>query len=215
MGRGTGLNLHPLAESGFESYHTVMDERRATLLLHCCCGPCSTASIERLRELGYEPVLFYGNSNIHPQQEAERRYEALRKVAGHFNLSIVRHHWDHAAWLEAVAGHELDKERGARCALCFQWNLQEAAEQALRLGIDSFTTTLTVSPHKDSPLIFSIGKHHPGFVAVDFKKRGGYQRSLLLSKELELYRQDYCGCEFSQRGSAKQQQADGHDPHAT
>ncbi len=190
-----------------------MDEQRLPLLLHCCCGPCSTASIERLRELGYEPVLFFGNSNIHPQEEAEHRFEVLREVAGHFNLGVIRHPWDHASWLKSVVGHELDKERGARCALCFQWNLQEAAEEAARLGIAHFTTTLTVSPHKDSPLIFSIGKEIEGFVPVDFKKKGGYQRSIQLSKQLKLYRQDYCGCEFSQRDSTKQQQADGHDAH--
>jgi epoxyqueuosine reductase len=183
------------------------------LLLHCCCGPCSTASIERLRELGYEPVLFYGNSNIYPQQEAERRYETLRQVAEHFSLSLVRHPWNHTAWLQAVGGHEMDREGGERCALCFQWNLREAAEKATRLGIDCFTTTLTVSPYKNSPLIFSIGKHHRGFVAVDFKKKGGYLRSVALSKELGLYRQDYCGCEFSHSGSAKQQQTNGHDAH--
>lgn len=175
------------------------------LLLHCCCGPCSTSSIERLESLGFEPVLFFGNSNIFPPEEAERRFDALRTVADHFSLRIIKGEYDHHQWLKEIDGHEKDPERGERCAICFAFNLREAAEEAQRQGIGYFTTTLTVSPHKDSTVIFAIGDSWDEFEAIDFKKKGGYQRSLELSRELELYRQDYCGCEFSVRPSRKQQ----------
>ena len=175
------------------------------LLLHCCCGPCSTSSIEMLRELGYEPVLFFGNSNIFPEEEALRRFDALKVVADHFSLRLIHQEYNHEAWRKEIAGHEQDAEKGERCAICFSYNLREAAQEALRQGIPYFTTTLTVSPHKSSPLIFTIGDTWDEFVAVDFKKKGGYQRSLELSRLLELYRQDYCGCEFSMRPLRQQQ----------
>ncbi|MDD2296512.1 MAG: epoxyqueuosine reductase QueH [Sphaerochaetaceae bacterium] len=169
------------------------------LLLHCCCGPCSTSSIERLREEGYEPILFFGNSNIFPPEEAEKRFKALRVVADHFALKIIHQPYNHTSWLHAIKGHEQDPEQGQRCAICFAYNLAEAAQEAKRLGIPYFTTTLTVSPHKNSPLIFKVGKHWDNFVALNFKKKGGFQRSLELSRMLNLYRQDYCGCEFSKQ----------------
>jgi epoxyqueuosine reductase len=193
----------------------VMETKRTPLLLHCCCGPCSTASIERLRELNYEPILFFGNSNIFPLQEANRRYQALEQVANYFQLQLIRKPWEHSAWREAVVGHEDDLEKGERCAICFNWNLKEARAQALRLGIVHFTTTLTVSPHKNSPLIFSIGQDLEGFLQFDFKKKGGYQRSIELSKELGIYRQQYCGCEFSLRDSMQKKQTERHDGHSS
>jgi len=172
---------------------------KTPLLLHCCCGPCSTSSIERLRGMGYEPVLFYGNSNIHPPEENQKRFEALEQVANHFSLRLIRHEYNHRSWLKEITGHEADPEKGQRCAICFAYNLREAAAEAYRQGIGHFTTTLTVSPHKNAPLIFSIGETWDEFVPVDFKKKAGYQRSIELSRLLELYRQDYCGCEFSRR----------------
>ena len=169
------------------------------ILVHVCCGPCSTASIERLLSEGYEPVLFFSDSNIFPYEEFMKRYENLLIVAHHYGLSVILDEWDHDAWLDAVKGHEADREHGERCLLCFRFNLARAAEKARELGIDSFTTTLTVSRFKSSPAIFSIGEQFPGFEKIDFKKKDGFNRSILLSKSLGLYRQDYCGCEFSLR----------------
>jgi predicted adenine nucleotide alpha hydrolase (AANH) superfamily ATPase len=183
------------------------------LLLHCCCGPCSTSSIERLRHEGYEPVLYFGNSNIFPPEEASRRLDALKSVADHFSLRLIQGEYDHLRWLKEVRGHEGDPERTERCAICFAYNLREAALEAQRQGISHFTTTLTVSPHKDTSVIFTIGRTWDEFVALDFKKKGGFQRSIELSGQLGLYRQGYCGCEFSRRPSGEQQQAPGHDSH--
>lgn len=190
-------DAEPLAQTVAARYSFPMEQK--PLLLHCCCGPCSSGSIERLRELGYEPVLFFGNSNIFPPEEADRRYEALRTVADHFSLRLIRSAYDHDAWRASVPGHERDPEGGARCAICFGRNLRETAEQADRLGFHWFTTTLSISPRKSSSLIFTIGKTYEGFVPVDFKKKGGFQRSIAVSRMLGLYRQNYCGCEFSRR----------------
>lgn len=167
------------------------------LLLHCCCGPCSTSSIERLNELGYEVHMFYSNSNIYPKEEWEKRFGELEKVGEHFHLPIIKKEYHHDSWLEKVKGHEDDKEGQARCAICFEYNLQLAATEAKVRGFSYFTTTLSVSPHKRSLTIFSIGEKKGGFVPIDFKKKGGFYRSIELSKMLNLYRQDYCGCEFS------------------
>ena len=168
-------------------------------MLHVCCGPCSTSSIERLLSEGYEPVLFFSDSNIFPYEEFVKRYENLLKVAEHYNLPVILDEWKHDEWLEAVRGHEGDREHGERCSLCFHFNLGKAAAKARELGIDEFTTTLTVSRFKKSSAIFQEGKDYPGFAEIDFKKKDGFNRSIVLSRELGLYRQSWCGCEFSRR----------------
>ncbi len=169
------------------------------ILLHVCCGPCSTSSVERLLQEGYEPVLFFSDSNIFPYEEFMKRYENLLIVARHYGLQVILDEWNHEKWLEAVRGHEKDKEHGERCSLCFHFNLARTAEKARELGIDEFTTTLTVSRFKNSRKIFSEGADFEGFREFDFKKKDGFNRSIILSKELGLYRQAWCGCEFSRR----------------
>ena len=174
--------------------HLLMGKR---ILLHVCCGPCSTSSIERLIQEGYEPVLFFSDSNIFPYEEFVKRYENLLIVAEHYKLQVILDEWDHTKWLEAVKGHELDREHGERCSLCFHFNLERAARKAEELGLDEFTTTLTVSRFKNSKKIFAEGDSFKGFKEFDFKKKDGFNRSIILSKELGLYRQTWCGCEFS------------------
>ena len=169
------------------------------LLLHVCCGPCSTSSIERLEKLGYEVHMFYSNSNIYPEKEWEKRYEEVKKVGNYFHRPTIKTEYNHESWLQKVKGHEHDKEGKERCAICFEHNLQLAAIEAKNRGFSYFTTTLSVSPHKKSITIFSIGEKEEGFVPIDFKKKGGFYRSIELSNMLDLYRQDYCGCEFSMR----------------
>ena len=168
------------------------------ILVHCCCGPCATSSLQRLLDEGYDPVLVYGNSNIWPQEENDVRYQNLLKVAGHFGgLQVIRQDYDHERWLEFVKGLENEPEGGARCLKCFEYNLRCAHEEAVRLGIDCFTTTLTVSRFKNSSNIFKVGSAFEGFEPIDFKKKDGFARSCEMAKELGLYRQQYCGCEFS------------------
>ena len=136
-----------------------------------------------------------------PMRNSEKRYENLLIVAEHYNLEVILDDWDHEAWREAVKGHENDPEHGGRCSLCFHFNLERTARKAEELGIDEFATTLTVSRFKKSESIFREGREFPGFREIDFKKKDGFNRSIILSKELGLYRQNYCGCEFSRRDS--------------
>ncbi|MDY0288633.1 MAG: epoxyqueuosine reductase QueH [Sphaerochaeta sp.] len=172
-----------------------MDDK--DILVHACCGPCSTASIERMLSEGWKPTLFFSNSNIFPQEEADRRYDALQVVAQAYNLPVLRERWDHGPWLEAVEGLHEEREGGRRCEACFAYNLRQASLKAEALGFSHFCTTLTVSRFKNSKTIFSVGEQFPLFEQLDFKKKGGFDRSVVLTRELGLYRQHYCGCEFS------------------
>lgn len=176
-------------------YTLTMQER--DILVHACCGPCSTASIERMLADGWNPTLYFSNSNIFPQEEAERRYAALFQVSVIYNLPLIREVYSHEKWLDAVSGLEQEPEGGKRCEACFAYNLREASAKAEELGFSHFCTTLTVSRFKSSKTIFRVGEQFPLFENLDFKKKGGFDRSLVLSREMGLYRQHYCGCEFS------------------
>jgi len=166
------------------------------ILLHVCCGPCAAHCATELMR-SRDVTLFFSNSNIHPRGEHERRLAEARKLAGILGLPLVEDPYDHESWLRAISGLESMPEKGARCAACFAFSLGRTAGYASANGFAAFTTTLTVSPHKHSPTLFSAGRAHPGFVAVDFKKRDGFGRSMELARRYGLYRQDYCGCEFS------------------
>jgi predicted adenine nucleotide alpha hydrolase (AANH) superfamily ATPase len=157
---------------------------------------------------GRRPVLYYSNSNICTPEEYEKRLESVRNLAGKTGMELIIDPYDHENWLEAAAGLEDEPEGGRRCARCFRFSLSRTFVKAQELGVRHFTTTLTISPHKNSKLIFSIGLEiaapqgkPPGvqFLEIDFKKQGGFQRSVELSKEHGLYRQNFCGCEFSLR----------------
>lgn len=173
------------------------------ILLHVCCAPCSTTGAERLIALGHEIVLFYSNSNIHPEEEYRKRLHEARRLASIHNLGLVEDIYDHQAWLDHIKGYEEAPERGPRCLKCFEYNLERASSAAERLGCTGFTTTLTVSRYKSSKEIFAAGARFPGFLPMDFKKQDGYARSIKLSQDFELYRQGYCGCEFSRKSREK------------
>ena len=170
-----------------------------SILVHVCCGPCATSSVERLLEEGWRPVLFFSDSNIYPEEEFEKRYGSFLTVAEHYSLPYIKDTYDHHAWLEWIKGFEEEKEHGARCTLCFRFNLLRTCQKAKELGIKRFCTTLTVSRFKNSATIFSQGEDLEGFFPMDFKKKDGFAKSCALSKEMGLYRQSWCGCEFSMR----------------
>jgi predicted adenine nucleotide alpha hydrolase (AANH) superfamily ATPase len=167
------------------------------LLLHTCCAPCAAPSAERMVLEGREVILYFSNFNIHPEAEYQKRLEHARQLAQGMNLVIEEDEYDHAEWLAHIQGLENEPEKGKRCEKCFEFSLQRANQMAERLGVESFATTLTLSPHKVSRIIFEIGKQFPRFEPIDFKKKGGFLRSIELSEEFDLYRQTYCGCEFS------------------
>lgn len=175
--------------------------------LHACCGPCASACVPRLKEEGHDAVLVFANSNIDTREEFERRREAAEALARNDGIPFVALPYDHEEWLrEAAAGFEAEPERGRRCERCFRYSLSKVAAYAAANGIDSVTTSLTVSPHKPSAVVFAAGRDAAsgssvGFLENDFKKKNGFLLSVSRTKELGLYRQSYCGCEFSRRGN--------------
>ncbi len=171
------------------------------LLLHCCCAPCSTACIERLKENFEVTVLFY-NPNIDEPEYSRRKDELIRLLNVTGWADILDCDSDSDDFYTAVNGLENEPEGGKRCLECFRLRLEKTARLADEHLFDFFTTTLTVSPLKDSAAINAIGESvskRAKWLHCDFKKRGGYLRSVELSKAYELYRQDYCGCVFSRR----------------
>lgn len=174
------------------------------ILLHTCCAPCTTEVIERLKK--DEIVLFFSNSNIYPKDEYLKRLENAEKISKIYNLKLLVDLYNHEKWLEFIKGLEDEKEGGKRCLKCFEFNLRLAAKKANELNINNFTTTLTISPYKNSKEIFSIAKEiekefSVNFLDIDFKKKEGFKKSIILSNKYNLYRQSYCGCEFSLRRS--------------
>ncbi|MCR5414205.1 MAG: epoxyqueuosine reductase QueH [Kiritimatiellae bacterium] len=173
------------------------------VLLHACCGPCASACVPRLVDEGHEVTLFFSNSNIDTAAEFGRRREAAARLAENDGVGIVTDPYDHGAWLEEAArGFEDAPERGERCARCFRFSLKRAAAYAAAHGYDAFATSLTVSPHKVSRTVFAASAD-PRFMHADFKKKDGFKLSVKRSAELGLYRQSYCGCEFSRQAAAK------------
>ncbi len=174
------------------------------LLLHCCCAPCSSACLERLKENFDITVLFY-NPNIEDEEYERRKAELIRLVKSTGWAQIMDCDHDTAEFYSAVKGLEDLREGGERCFKCFELRLKKTCELAKAGGFDYFTTTLTISPLKNAEKINGIGFALGGdmWLPSDFKKRNGYLRSIELSKEHGLYRQDYCGCIFSERERSK------------
>lgn len=177
-----------------------LDGKR-TLLMHSCCGPCSTACIERLKDYFDITVLYY-NPNIEPLEEYNKRKETQKSVLRRLNIKYMDSDYDNETFRLLTKELKDELEGGKRCTVCFSLRLKETAKCAKENSFDYFTTTLTVSPHKNSELINKLGIEIGEYVGVkflvaDFKKREGYKRSIELSKEFDLYRQNYCGCLYS------------------
>ena len=174
------------------------------LLLHCCCAPCSSACLERLKDHFDITVLFY-NPNIEDGEYERRKRELIRLIESTGWAKIYDCDHDTSEFYDAVKGLENCPEGGERCEKCFRLRLEKTARIAESSGFDYFTTTLTLSPLKDAEKLNAIGEELGGekWLHSDFKKRNGYLRSIELSKEYELYRQDYCGCIFSKRERSK------------
>jgi predicted adenine nucleotide alpha hydrolase (AANH) superfamily ATPase len=196
---------------------------RPSLLLHACCAPCSSTVLERLAP-DFDVTVYYYNPNIHPAGEYRRRLEELQGFVRRFppaaGAALVEAAYDPEDYYAATdvrnqAELRTEMEKGERCFRCYRFRMQKAFEYAAKNGFDFMAATLSVSPHKDSANINAIGKaleeerrreaektsglFCPTFLCADFKKQDGFKRSLALSAEYNLYRQDYCGCEFSMR----------------
>ena len=181
--------------------------KKSTILLHSCCGPCSTAVIERLAP-NFDITILYYNPNIYPEEEYIKRKNEEIKYINIYNknneskVNFLDCDYESEKFYEAVKGIEDEREGGARCPLCFALRLRKTASLAKEKNFEYFGTTLTVSPHKNASQINAIGKSLESeigvkFLEADFKKQNGYLRSIELSKENNLYRQNYCGCEFA------------------
>ncbi len=169
------------------------------ILLHACCGICSGYPISLLKEMGYDPVVYFCNPNLDTEEEFERRLKAQKIVCMYHWVDLIVEDYRHEDFLAVSKGMENEPERGQRCDKCIELRLRRTADKARELGISCFTTSLVISPHKNFQRITEIAKSVAGdleYIAIDFKKKDGFLRTNKLSKELGIYRQNYCGCEW-------------------
>lgn len=183
------------------------DKIKPKLLLHACCAPCSSYVLEYLNKY-FDITAYFYNPNISSKEEFEHRAEELCRFAREFpleNFAAVKiEGYDHGEFTKKIWGKEDLKEGGARCYDCYALRLEKSAKYAKENGFDMFTTTLSISPHKNAVWLNELGrelaeKYGVEYLFSDFKKKNGYKRSCELSREYNLYRQSFCGCEFSKR----------------
>lgn len=198
------------------NYDNLMQEEvskftsKKKLLLHSCCGPCSSYVLDYLNKYFDITVLYY-NPNIYPESEYIKRLneqEKLIKELNNKNINIVTIGYDEKEFYRTIKGHELDEEGKERCHLCYKLRLEKTCLYAKENNYDYFGTTLSVSPYKNSEVLNNIGKeleetYQIKYLYSDFKKKDGYKKSIELSKKYDLYRQEYCGCKFSLDSSSK------------
>lgn len=186
-----------------------LKDTKPVLLLHSCCGPCSSYVLEYLTQFFYIKLYFY-NPNIHPEEEYKKRLEAQYKVIKSMQLEssvdIIEGSYDPKMFFSKVQGFESETEGGERCRICIKMRMEATALMAKKLNADYFATTLTVSPHKNALYINQTGEeleknYQTTYLLSDFKKKNGYKRSIELCRIHDIYRQDYCGCVFSFRNT--------------
>lgn len=196
------------------NYQIVLDEtlkklvennEKPKLLLHVCCAPCSSYVLEYLTKY-FDITVFYYNPNISSESEYEKRLNEEKRFVKEYpfpyEIKVINGKYDNDLYEEMIKGLENEKEGGARCFKCYRLRLEESAKYAKENNYDYFTTTLTISPYKNSKVLNEIGddlskKYGIKYLYSDFKKRNGYKRSIELSHEYNLYRQDFCGCKYS------------------
>lgn len=176
-----------------------------TLLLHSCCAPCSSYCLEFLANY-FRITVFYYNPNIYPEEEytkrAEEQWRFIAQLPAKYPISFVEGAFEKERFYEAVKGYENCPEGGERCFRCYELRLEETAKLAQAMGMDYFTTTLSISPLKNAAKLNEIGEklgaiYKVAYLSSDFKKKNGYKRSVELSNEYGMYRQYYCGCVYS------------------
>ena len=184
---------------------TIDINNKPSLLLHACCGPCSSYVLEYLTKY-FDITIYYYNPNIYPKIEYDRRLNELRKfiIDSKSNVNVIEEIYDEEDYNNAVKNLEHLGEKSIRCYKCYEFRIDRAAKYAKENNFDYFTTTLSISPHKNSKWINEIGeqlqdRYDINYLYADFKKKEGYKRSLELSRQYNLYRQDYCGCKYSKK----------------
>lgn len=195
----------------------VQQHKTPRLLLHSCCAPCSSYCLEYLRQF-FNITVFYYNPNISMEAEYRHRVAEQKRLIAAYNaqgvyqpIQVIEGDYDTSAFYKIAKGLEQCKEGGERCFACYELRLRKTAELALQSGADYFTTTLTISPLKNAAKLNEIGErlsveYKVPWLVSDFKKKNGYKRSIELSAEYGLYRQDYCGCVYSKQEMAAQKE---------
>ncbi len=186
-----------------------LERKRPSLLLHACCAPCSSYVLEYLTKY-FDITVFFYNPNISPEDEYLHRVGEIKRLISEMcpSVNFIEGRYEPERFYEMAKGLENEPERGARCLKCYSMRLEESAVIAKQNNFDYFTTTLSISPQKDSIILNSIGKevsdkYDIPYLFSDFKKKGGYKRSIELSAQFNLYRQNFCGCIFSKMQSQK------------
>ena len=174
------------------------------ILLHACCGICSAYPVSFLKDAGYEVVVYFYNPNIYPDVEYQKRLEAEKILCENSGVELIVEEYNQEEFFDYVKGFETEPEKGLRCDKCFELRLMKTANKAKELGIDNFTTSIVISPHKNFQKLSKIGeeiasKTGLNFLAIDFKKKDGFLKTNKIANSLSLYRQNYCGCKFSMR----------------
>ena len=171
-------------------------------MLHACCAICSSYPISYLKDMGYDVVVYFYNPNIYPNDEYERRLEAQKLLCTHFGCKLIVGRYEPEIFESFVEGLEKEPEKGLRCDRCFELRLVAAAQKAKELNIELFTTSIVISPHKDYEKLTAIGsdiasKNGLKYLGINFRKNDGFLKSNRISRALNLYRQNYCGCKYA------------------
>ncbi len=182
------------------------DNYSNSIVLHACCAICSGYPITLLKDMGYQVIVYFYNPNIYPLKEYNTRLDAQRILCKNLNVELIEAEYETEKFYQAAKGFELEPEKGLRCDKCFEMRLRKTAEFAKSIGVKLFTTSIVISPHKNFTKLSTIGKtiskeYDIEYLDIDFKKKDGFLKTNKISKELSLYRQNYCGCEFSIRNS--------------
>lgn len=182
----------------------LLKKNKEKVLLHTCCAICSGHPITLLKESGYEPIAYFFNPNIQPEEEFEKRLESQKKLCENLDCELIIENYEPKMYEIAAFGLEDEPEKGKRCEKCFELRLVQTAKKAKELGVENFATSITISPHKNFELISKIGKkicekYDINYIDIDFKKQDGFLKTNKIAKELDLYRQNYCGCLYSKK----------------
>lgn len=181
-----------------------MKKNKTKIILHACCSICSGYPVSYLQDAGYQVIVYFYNPNIFPQEEYDKRLHAQKILCEHFGCELIEGNFEPEVYYEFVSGLENEPEKGKRCDKCFELRLRETAKFAKANGIDTFTTSIVISPHKSYEKLTQIAQKIASeyglkYLDVNFKKNDGFLKTNKISKELGLYRQKYCGCKFALR----------------
>lgn len=181
-----------------------MKNNSKKILLHTCCAICSGYPIKHLRELGYEPIAYFFNPNVSPESEYQLRLSGQQKLCEALKCELIVEKYEPELYADIMRGFENHEEGSVRCKRCFELRLLKTIQKAKELGIEHYTTSISISPHKNFNIVKEVGKFFSeyfdiNFMDLDFKKQEGFLKTNQISRELGLYRQNYCGCEMSMK----------------